>query len=201
MSNPITAGVSGNEFNVDASHANSPAATSTLATPTPMATAMAAPSPRALPATNSMSTPVTSTSPAARSTLATPTPMAAADFSAIAAPSPRAFPETNSMSTRSHANLTGGNFDIGNAHAHGDSGFFGDSGPVTAGVSGNAIQCRRQSPQPHRRPLRHWQRRRFRFPFRFHPSLAFPSSLRRINASLKAGQRPAFLFILRCTCS
>ena len=33
----------------------------------------------------------------------------------------------------SHANLTGGSFNVGNADAHGGSGFS----PVTAGVSGN----------------------------------------------------------------
>ena len=36
----------------------------------------------------------------------------------------------------SHANLTGGSFNVGNADAHGGSGFS----PVTAGVSGNEFQ-------------------------------------------------------------
>ena len=39
----------------------------------------------------------------------------------------------------SHANLTGGSFNVGNADAHGGSGIF-DGGPVTAGVSGNEFQ-------------------------------------------------------------
>ena len=37
----------------------------------------------------------------------------------------------------SHANVIGGSIDIGNADAHGGSGFPGNGAPVTAGVAGN----------------------------------------------------------------